>query len=422
MKILIYGLGKTGTTALTYAVKNSCPSQGNYKIFFEPNSLADVNYLLNNIIVKSLRVEKWKQEVKYISFYDKKIIIVRHPFDTIISYILYTPYNKTGFSNDENTQEYINILTQKVEEPNTIDFSSIINVYKKITGIDVFKFISSRYRIIFDLYTTKKNDMYLLKYEDFIEGNLSDINQYLGLQLKTEVEVAEQHKRVARTKKHGDWKNWLTENDVKNLYSLFADFIDFFEYSTQLDNIQKIITPENSYLYVINVINEYRTNINLPKYEHGIINVGKEGNYIDNVVQCLRNSKLEKSRYFLRTAFNLNPELEKTYSLLEKRIQQKEKLLLNRSTNTNSDLVQGNQLLRNGKLEEAVAAFQRAIAHHPSFHWSYFKLGEALEQLGDLEEAIAAYRKALELKPDSSCILFNLSRIMGENIKPIMEI
>ena len=43
MKILIYGSGKTGTTALTYAIKNAFKNE-NYEICFEPSSLGDVNY------------------------------------------------------------------------------------------------------------------------------------------------------------------------------------------------------------------------------------------------------------------------------------------------------------------------------------------------------------------------------------------
>jgi tetratricopeptide (TPR) repeat protein len=66
-----------------------------------------------------------------------------------------------------------------------------------------------------------------------------------------------------------------------------------------------------------------------------------------------------------------------------------------------SDLIRGNQLLRSGKIEEAVAAYQSAIARHPSFHWSHYKLGEALEELGRWEEAIVAYQKAVELNPNS---------------------
>jgi len=65
-----------------------------------------------------------------------------------------------------------------------------------------------------------------------------------------------------------------------------------------------------------------------------------------------------------------------------------------------SDLIRGNQLLRSGKIEEAVAAYQSAITHNPSFHWSYYKLGEALEKLGRSEEAVVAYRKAIKLKSD----------------------
>ena len=64
-----------------------------------------------------------------------------------------------------------------------------------------------------------------------------------------------------------------------------------------------------------------------------------------------------------------------------------------------SDLIRGNQLLRSGKIEEAVAAYLSAIAHNPSFHWSHYKLGEALEKLGRWEDAIAADQKAVELKP-----------------------
>lgn len=65
-----------------------------------------------------------------------------------------------------------------------------------------------------------------------------------------------------------------------------------------------------------------------------------------------------------------------------------------------SDLIRGNQLMRNGKLEEAVAAYYNAISHNPSFHWPHYKLGEALEQLGRWDEAINAYRKALALNSD----------------------
>ncbi|MGI0501044.1 tetratricopeptide repeat protein [Limnospira platensis] len=80
-----------------------------------------------------------------------------------------------------------------------------------------------------------------------------------------------------------------------------------------------------------------------------------------------------------------------------------------------NDFSRGNELLRNGKLEEAVAAYQKAIANYPNFHWSHYKLGEALEQLNRWEEAIAAYEKAIKL--NSNCILYyyKLANVLFQN-------
>jgi SAM-dependent methyltransferase len=338
MKILIYGVAKTGTTALTYAVENSLPPKENYKIFFEPSILEKVNYSLDNIIVKSLKVQNWEKEIQYIDCFDKKIIIIRHPFDTIVSRLLYNPHNGTSFSNDYNTKRYISLLKEKTKNPDQIDLKEIIDLNKIITGVDILTLIYNFYNDVFEISQHKKMNFFVFRYEDYIEGNLSDINQYLGVKLKTKIEVPAQYKKVARTKNHSDWKNWFTENDVKKLRNLFAYVTNFFGYTTKLDNTHKIIAPETSYLYVISVINEYRKNINLPEYEDGTINVGKEGNYVDKVIQCLRDDPLEKARGFLWSAFNLNPNLEKTYSLLEKRINGKKELLLGSSSNTDKDM------------------------------------------------------------------------------------
>jgi glycosyltransferase involved in cell wall biosynthesis/GT2 family glycosyltransferase len=62
---------------------------------------------------------------------------------------------------------------------------------------------------------------------------------------------------------------------------------------------------------------------------------------------------------------------------------------------------QANQLLREGKLEEAVVAYRQAIEQNPQFHVAYQNLGETLGKLGRSDEAVAMYRKAIELKPSA---------------------
>ncbi len=79
-----------------------------------------------------------------------------------------------------------------------------------------------------------------------------------------------------------------------------------------------------------------------------------------------------------------------------------------------SDLIRGNKLLRSGRLEDAVAAYQRAVSGNPAFHWSHCKLGEALEQLGRWEDAIAAFGRAIELKPDFSWSYHHLGDALAQ--------
>jgi tetratricopeptide (TPR) repeat protein len=80
----------------------------------------------------------------------------------------------------------------------------------------------------------------------------------------------------------------------------------------------------------------------------------------------------------------------------------------------NRNLILGNQLLRSGKLEEAVAAYEIAIASHPSFPWSHYQLGQALEKLERWEDALVAYQKAIELNPISEVFRNNLKGVLAK--------
>lgn len=78
-----------------------------------------------------------------------------------------------------------------------------------------------------------------------------------------------------------------------------------------------------------------------------------------------------------------------------------------------SDFTMGNEFLRNGQIEEAVAAYQKAIALLPRFPWYYYKLGEALSQLGRWDEAIAHYQTAIEIDPSSRLLKSALAKALA---------
>ena len=61
-----------------------------------------------------------------------------------------------------------------------------------------------------------------------------------------------------------------------------------------------------------------------------------------------------------------------------------------------------------GKLDEAIAEYRKAIRLKPDLAEAHHNLGIALASQGKLDEAIAEYRKAIRLKPDVAEAHINL--------------
>jgi len=65
-------------------------------------------------------------------------------------------------------------------------------------------------------------------------------------------------------------------------------------------------------------------------------------------------------------------------------------------------LKQANRLKRAGRLDEAIADYQRVINYNPNLFILYHNLGEALAKKGFLDEAVINLRQAIKLKPNSA--------------------
>ena len=76
--------------------------------------------------------------------------------------------------------------------------------------------------------------------------------------------------------------------------------------------------------------------------------------------------------------------------------------------------VLGAALRGQGKLQEAVQAYDKAIQLNPDYAQAHYNLGVTLKELGRLEEAEASYRKAIFRKNDYNPAIAGLGKELME--------
>ena len=359
MKVLIMGAGKSGTTAVTYGIKAKLP---NHEIVFEPVSLEKIDYAQENAIVKMVKVKGWKQQETFFTRFDKKILIVRHPYDRLISYLLYIPYNGFGFSSDINASSYVDMLRKKTIEPQSVHTLDLIENLDKITNFNTLKELQKENNQVLSLYRKKDTQFHLLKYEDFIDFNVKSLENYLGITFPDRVEVDSKHKRVVRSKQYGDWKNWFTKKDVEQISKCFTNFNSEFGYEENLPpKMLPKINPESSYLYTIDLINECRKRRFLPEYEVGKIKIGEEGVWIDKAINSLKRNQFYDAEDAIHKAIEINNNFPSLH------------------------LIQGNIFAKQNKLHEAAKAISYALELNPNFENARRRLKKVLAQLKTLE-------------------------------------
>jgi hypothetical protein len=263
LHIVVAGLPKTGTTALFFSIKNALKDK-KCKFLFEPSKYEFCQtdreiFILAKIIFwfgrKNADYDSWKE-------FDKKILIVRDPRDRMVSNFLYGIRHSNFYDKKEKFNLLMDTLRKKEKDPESI---SLLDLYQLRTELSGFTFSKKSF---FDLFRghsecfmdfhRKNEDYFLIKYENFIDKNFSNLEKYLSFSISETSTVPLGLKRVERTKGYGDWKNWFTKDDVDFFKPLFKDYMEKYKYDFNdwLTNEDKKIEPEFCSLYVERIIEE----------------------------------------------------------------------------------------------------------------------------------------------------------------------
>ena len=79
----------------------------------------------------------------------------------------------------------------------------------------------------------------------------------------------------------------------------------------------------------------------------------------------------------------------------------------------------GAALQGDGRFDEAIASYRRAIAISPDYAPAYSNMGTALQAQGHVDEAIAAYEKALAIRPGFADVHYNLANAYLAKNQPV---
>lgn len=251
MKIVIAGQAKSGTTALYYALKQSLPRK--YTCLFEPRSYnaadREGRVLAKVLINPSVKLDDFET-------FHKKIFLVRDPRDNLVSRLLYAVYDQKFSADDGEVRFFIERLEQKRREPARVPLLELLKALSDLSGEDMLERFILRYRIGLKFDTLHRN-YFVYKYEHFVGGQSSGLDEYLGFAVNFNVNVDVAHGRVARTKGSGDWRNWFTEHDVQYFSGIYHEYLVKYGYDSEWKlSAEPEILPEHSTEYVRRLVRE----------------------------------------------------------------------------------------------------------------------------------------------------------------------
>lgn len=248
MHTVIGGLGKSGTTALFYAIRAGMPR--GTRCLFEPRSYRPTS--APHVLAKILA----QRGVDWASFrgFDKKIVILRDPRDQLVSFLLYAVYNHSKPLTSAEVIGLMDLVVRKELDSRSVPLWRISEAIEGITRWDHRAVLRERHALCCR-HLAEDPAFFRVRYEEFIDGRTEALAGYLGFALPHGVNVPASLRRVERTKGTGDWRNWFTPEDVAYFRPELSGVMRTFGFEDTWDLPQDpVVTPDHGSEYLRRLI------------------------------------------------------------------------------------------------------------------------------------------------------------------------
>jgi len=260
-RIVVFGLYKTGTTALFHNIKNSLshpPRLLHEAKKFIPESRDRETGVLAKVIIGH-------ESVDYASFmqFERKVLVIRDPRDWIISGCLFlTQEVERIYLDSAAVKDIVGALRKKELSPKAVPFSLVLKkvlAYSALNSIDAFLEWAGQILGTVIEFESRLEAGFRMGYEDFVDRRVTELGCYLGIIIGDDISMSRQFAHVARSTTYGNWKSWFTRSDVELFAPVFNPFLSYYGYDTDWRLAeQPILEPALGSGYVMRIIRRKR--------------------------------------------------------------------------------------------------------------------------------------------------------------------
>lgn len=257
--VLILGAAKSGTTALFYAVRKALAVAhgGSASGLFEPRRAGEIEEYLDSTtdrvpVVKMLLGPLFRDGGSFLEKFDRKIVIYRDPRDNVISRICFMLKKMIAPRDKEKIEEVLELFRKKERAPESMSVVEMLRQMERITGrSNLRESVRTNSLLPAKIKREHGETYFMMPYDDLVLDRFDRLNEYLGVSVSSDYEVAERHSFVVRSKSSGAWKDWFLEEDVQFFARDVADDFAVLGFDAEaVPNREKKIEARTSSEYV----------------------------------------------------------------------------------------------------------------------------------------------------------------------------